>query len=143
MTKKTNHQLKKEGKFLNYKHGNALEEITQAGLPTPPVKLNKRQTEIWNVIVNNTAPEVLNEVDSLMLYGAARWFEKFEHWDSAPKREGMDEYKADVMAAMCWKQFTAICVKFGLSPMDRAKIKLDPEQQGTKKKKSLEGLLED
>ena len=141
--KKTNHQRREEGIYENSRHGNALEEITTPGLPVPPKKLSPRQRDIWNMIVDNTAPEVLNQVDSMMLYGAARWFEKFEQWDEAPAKEGMDAYKADVMASMCWKQFTAICAKFGLTPMDRAKIKLDPDQQGRKKKQTLEGLLKD
>ena len=138
---KTNHQRKEEGSYANHLHGNALEEITDAGLPIPLKELSPLQMQVWNIIVNNTAPEVLNQVDSMMLQGATRWYEKFQYWDDAPARMDTDPYKADCMASMCWKQFTAACAKFGLSPMDRAKIKLDPGQQGTKKKQSLEDLL--
>ena len=143
MTDKTNHQRKLEGTYENSRHGMALEEITQAGLPVPPKPLSPRQMQIWNMIVENTAPDVLNQVDSMMLYGAARWFEKFEMWDEMPEKEGMDQYKADTMAAMCWTKFQAICAKFGLSPMDRSKIKLDPTQQKGKKKQTLEELLKE
>ena len=99
--------------------------------------------KVWNLIVENTAPDVLNQVDSVMLQGACRWYEKFQYWDTAPAELGIDAYKADCMASMCWKSFMAISSKFGLSPIDRAKVKLDAGQQGAKKKKSLEDLLKD
>ena len=113
-------QLKLEGKYRPDRHGG--EEPQPDGLPKKPRGLPKNASKFWD----STVPRLVElglatDLDSCMLTQLARWYDVYQSCMDAYEKEGLRHQM--VSAGTAWKQFDALAAKFGLTPVDPAKLR--------------------
>ena len=95
------------------------------GVPQMPEWLDDDGRALWDSVVSKlTAAGVSREIDSPSLAAMCRWWSLWRRLDRQ-LNSGEMAWKDICAASAAWKQFSAIASKFGLTPVDRTKLKVD------------------
>ena len=121
---KTTSELKLTGTWRADRHGDRA-DVTPQGRPVKPDDLDADAADLWDAIIDGCLARGADSADAPALSSMCRWWSVYIRCDR--KMAGDDpNYKAGVLASMAYKQFSQMAAKFGLTPVDRAKLKMDP-----------------
>jgi P27 family predicted phage terminase small subunit len=119
-----------EGTWREDRDGDPALVVPAAGEPVCPVGLKGEALSMWERIVPRLVESgVARECDSDQLAAMCRWWARYrlgekrlEKLQPGHKRE----YQQTLLVAICWTNFDKIASRFGMTPSDRAKLRLDP-----------------
>lgn len=123
---KTSAELKLYGGFRKDRHGSRAE--FSASEPVKP-GLGKIASAIWDLVVNGLPLDAKSAIDAPALEGMCRWYGVFAEYMGKLESDTGD-YRVLMMASIAWKQFESAAAKFGLTPVDRAKLKVPAKDSG-------------
>ena len=113
--------LRLQGTFEPGRHKSRADEALSAGDPVKPRGLGKDGSAMWDRTVRLLPPDALGELDTDALTAMCLWFQRFR------TKMRRTDYKSHVEAAMAWKNCAGLLAKFGMTPVDRTKIKSEAE----------------
>jgi len=131
--KKTVAELKMTGRYREDRHGDR-NEPRPKGEPRKPDWLTGVASDLWDRIVPDLVEaKVATSWDQAALEILCR---SYAEWRAADRllRETEDiseRYKCMVMCTSAGKQLDRYLAKFGLTPVDRRKIDVPPDEEGT------------
>jgi P27 family predicted phage terminase small subunit len=117
------------------------------GTPKKPRGLDKEAAWMWDLTVKGSPPEMLGNVDSAYLEGMCRWWSVWRSYEQAildagrseASESSMDQYKLITLAHMAWNNWAKAAAKFGLTPVDRQRLRIAAE---TGKRNPIDELRE-
>lgn len=128
--------LKLMGAFRNNRHAERENEPQPTGTPVAPAWLDETGLELWNRLVPKLiAIGVAKDFDNESLGSMCRWWSAWRKADAALVENGITTAGMNQSVA-AWKQFSLLASKFGLTPVDRTKIAVEPkdDNQDTEKR---------
>lgn len=109
------------------------------GVPLKPKGLDAAASWLWDLVVDPmVAQQVATEIDTAALIGMCCWWSRYKSLEDGMAESGVPEYRELAMATMAWKQFMMAASKFGLTPSDRAGLRIG---SGKTKESPLEQFL--
>jgi P27 family predicted phage terminase small subunit len=100
------------------------------GVPAMPGHLNDDAKAFWSAVVPGlVATRVAAACDAPVLGEMCVWWEVYRRFSDHLQDTGAEEdgaLRAMVNAKMAWKEFDRIAARFGLTPSDRARLRVDP-----------------
>jgi phage terminase small subunit len=132
---KTTAQHKRDGTFRADRHGDRLDADEFGGsLPheCPAHLTNSYAREIWELVIQSSPPDVLQAIDETHLAGCCWWGGEFHRIaDELDNTEPTEPayYRLQCSAAMAWKHYAAASSRFGMTPIDRARLKVSPKAE--------------
>ncbi len=110
--------------------GDLADVVLPPGVPSKPDSLSKHAGELWDAIVPGLIEcGAVAAIDGTMLAAMAEWHARYRQW-AGPLDAGEpddDGSRRRLMGACAaWKQFEGLASKFGLSPGDRARLRVQP-----------------
>jgi P27 family predicted phage terminase small subunit len=123
------HEL--DGTYRPDRHG--AEPIRAQGFAIKPEDLDGYASDVWDFIIedlNRTA--VAGKVDSVTLAEGCRWYGRYRRFSIALDSDKVSDDPDEVLklvkvVATCWEKFANIAMRFGLTPVDRMRLKVAPE----------------
>jgi phage terminase small subunit len=124
-------ELKLYGGFRKERHAGRVDELIGGSEPVKP-DLDDVASSVWDLVVTCLPAGVKSAIDAPALAGMCQWYSRYVSLMERLKGvEGdKDEYRMIVMCSQAWKQFEGLAGRFGLSPVDRAKLKVPPRDEG-------------
>lgn len=123
---------KRDGTYRADRHGDRLESPTTAGAPDRPEWLSGEAEIWWDAIIACLPADVAGEADDFALaLLCEKWAEwrkysaALEHIEVTDK----EHYKVAMLANMAGKTVQGLLGKFGMTPSDRAKMKIVPPKE--------------
>lgn len=86
---------------------------------------------MWCLVVDTSPEGVLRAIDATELTGCCWWYGEYIKAMQAmrPMRPTAKAYyRLANLAAIAWKHFAAAASRFGMTPADRARLKLSPPE---------------
>lgn len=122
-----------DGTHRDDRHGKPEEQVHAAGTPQKP-ELFAEASALWDQLVPGlTARGIVGESDQPMLVVMCEWGGLYRRSMAAlAKLKGMGSKTARVLtmqAAEASRHFETIACRFGLTPADRAKLRVSPEKK--------------
>lgn len=125
--KKPTALLKFEGDYYASRHGDRSGEPQFDGKPTPPDNLTGAALEYWHQLAPGlTQSGVATQLDSLALGNLCWWVVESERLKALPLDERPEKWLYLVQVAD--KAVRDYMARFGLTPSDRAKINVVPQE---------------
>lgn len=125
-----------EGTFRPDRDGDPALQVEASGLPVPPADLSAEALAFWNLIVPQlVASKVAAEADSTQLGMMCQWWARYQRYSEACDTLPIDDkglYQMTVLCGIAWTNFDKIAARFGLTPSDRAKLRVDPSKAATR-----------
>ncbi len=112
-----------KGTFRPNRHADRADVAYPHGAPPEPEHLGEVGRELWRDIVTQTPPEALCEIDWPGLTECCRWYELSDTYHRLLLDDPL-EYKVLKACTDASNKFLQYMSKFGLSPVDRARIKI-------------------
>jgi phage terminase small subunit len=125
--------LKLQGQYRSDRHGDRADAELSTGSPVKPDGLPPFASAMWDHVVKAVHSDLLAEADTACLEGMAHWYSV---WRSNITSVDASELRT---AAAAWDRFAALTIRFGMSPVDRTKIKL--QAKDNKPRDPMEELL--
>lgn len=127
---------KLEGTFRSDRHGDRGDLLLDLpGSPQMPAGLGDDARELWvRVVTQLTRAKVAVEIDSSQLEAMCRWWARYLENERHACEFAHDIEAGDVYekrAKRAWDAFDKVAARFGLTPADRAKLKL-PQDNSAK-----------
>lgn len=124
-------ELKLWGGFRSARHAGRVDELIGGTEPVKP-ELDDVASSVWDLVVTCLPADAKSSMDSPALAGMCQWYSRYVSLmqrlqDAAGEK---DEYRLIVMCSQAWKQFEGAAGRFGLTPVDRAKLKVPPKDEG-------------
>ena len=99
--------------------------------PEPPDHLAGEALKFWRSVVPGLAKMgILCELDAPMLSMMCWWYAEARRFADAAEKADLSDLKAHrrllVMASLCAGHFDKIAARFGMTPADRARLRIDP-----------------
>ncbi len=131
---KTTAQHIKDGTYQPCRHSRRVDAIIQnSDMPPPPEELGEYGKEMWLDVCESLPKEVLVKIDVFQLLGMCEWWQQWRELQKAIAtcNDVLDPtyYKLNQMTAVVWKHFAAASSRFGMTPSDRAKIKITEKEK--------------
>ncbi|MHB9019805.1 MAG: P27 family phage terminase small subunit [Minisyncoccota bacterium] len=104
------------------------------GVLLKPKDLGRWGNRLWESVCDFAEQAGAGECDTESLAGMCRWYQEYRRITAQVVRVGPtnDKHRALLYsAALCWRQFSEMAGRFGLTPADRAKLKSDLGVQPT------------
>jgi phage terminase small subunit len=122
---KTSAQHKADGTYRKDRQGRRAEAMFRPGAPQQPPGFDDDAKRIWKMIVDQVPSEVLSTLDAFALEDCCRWYSLLCKYHQLLADDPLEEQLLK-SANEASKNFKQYCAKFGLSPVDRARIKAPP-----------------
>ena len=124
---KTAAQHKADGTFRKDRHGARAELAIRPGAPEMPDDLDEDGIGLWQKIIETLPAEVLSELDSYGLADCCRWWSVMVRCHRFVRDNPADKESISLLNTAT-NHFHKYSAKFGLSPVDRARLKSPPKQ---------------
>lgn len=111
--------------------GDRMDDSAFAG-ELPPCPLKGVAAELWAQVVASSPEGVLRAIDAPHLAGMCRWGAEYHRASTALAKTAPTNpahYRLMLAAAMAWKHFAAASSRFGMTPIDRARLKSVPKDE--------------
>ena len=69
---------------------------------------------------------LLQPIDSEALTAMCQWWSEFRILQATPATTSAETYKRSIALASCFKNWSNLAARFGLTPKDREKLTIDP-----------------
>lgn len=125
---------KVDGTFRADRHG----ERADAGhdffqVPTKPKDLKGEGAKLWKLVVDNlAASRSTSKLDTASLHAMCKFWNRYLELDQRATENAFDDEFAEVLeerALKAWRAFDRIASRFGMTPADRAKLKVSPSEK--------------
>lgn len=118
-------QHRRDGTIRRDRHGDRAEEAFERGRPKPTARVPQDARWLWKLVVAKVPEGQLSPLDSMNLEALCRWWSRWNYFDGRLKNEvgQNDEYKTAMLAVAAWKQVEKIAMRYGLSSLDRTRLK--------------------
>ena len=97
-----------------------------------PVKIEKPDclegyaSDHWDFVVPKLLEMgVLHPVDVEALTALCQWWAEYRRLQSQPQADSGDAYKRSISLASCFKNWSNLAARFGLTPKDREKLEIE------------------
>jgi len=125
---KPTRELKITGQYRKDRHGDRVDPQLTAGQPRMPRWLTDRGAkDMWRRIAPPLyKARIATQEDALALTALCEWWSEWRKAYRAMQRaDGVDErLAAQTMARRAWGEASELMKRFGLTPVDRARIKV-------------------
>ena len=125
---KSTRELKITGAYRKDRHGDRCDPELTPGQPVRPKWLRAREAkELWDRVVPSLCKAgIATQEDGDALASMCRWYGEWRRADRTLQRaEGLDDRdKAVNVARKTWNECFALMRRFGLTPADRAALKV-------------------
>jgi P27 family predicted phage terminase small subunit len=117
-----------EGTYRADRHGDVAGQILPAGTPIKPAGMSEYSGKLWDQVVTELTSEgVAKRIDTIALAEMCQWYARYrkssDEFDlMKPKAKGANKMLQQALAS--WKEFEKSMSKFGLTPADRAKLRI-------------------
>lgn len=118
--------LKLNGTYRQDRHAGRLDAVALPGTLDKPGDLPPDAAGLWDLITATLPPGTLAAIDAAALTACCCWFARWRDLDRRLQAGDGDEYRLLTLACAAAKQFATLAGKFGLTPVDRAKLTTAP-----------------
>jgi P27 family predicted phage terminase small subunit len=132
------HQL--DGTYRADRHGDAGQAVQPAGEPQMPLEFAGEARACWeSVVAPLVALKVAKAIDQPALVALCEWWARYRLYSSRLDRpetidlDVLDQSRLVRIAANAWSEFSRLAARFGLTPADRQRLRV----QGEGKKKGV------
>ena len=98
------------------------------GVPVKPAGLGRYGSPLWDAVVEHATSIGAGACDSETLAGMCRWYDDYRRTRGALAKLPVNsrDFRATMYAAAtAWRAFHDMASRFGLTPVDRAKLKFE------------------
>jgi P27 family predicted phage terminase small subunit len=131
-TPKSRSKHKRDGTFRADRHAALVDDSDFNGdLPERPADLSADELAVWDHVVETTPEGVLRLIDESELIGLCFWYGEYRRAIAAMRGMRITAkayYRTIQLAAIAWKHFAAAASRFGMTPADRARLKIAPSK---------------
>jgi P27 family predicted phage terminase small subunit len=134
--RKPTQKLKLHGGYRKDRHKDRADEPEFDGTPEKPAGLKGEASALWDRIVEPLAKQhVARSIDATVLQGMCEWWALYRKAQAeldklklTPAKTVLDSdrlneaRKLQMIASRAWQYFAAAAAKFGLTPVDRARL---------------------
>lgn len=121
-------QAKADGSYREDRHGQRVDDRYPTGAPPRP-EMGEIATRLWDDITRITPAEVLVQFDWAALKACCEWYEVASKLRQQVTADPLDG-RTLRSAAQAEKTFLSLATRFGLTPVDRTRIKaIKPERK--------------
>jgi phage terminase small subunit len=92
---------------------------------------------MWSEVVKGCPPAMLGKVDTAYLEGLCRWWSIWRQYEQLILDGEGNQFRLITMAQIAWSNWSKAAAKFGLTPVDRQRLRIAAE---TGKQNPLEEL---
>jgi P27 family predicted phage terminase small subunit len=130
------------GTFRADRDGDPAEAVPASGAPKPPTHLKGDGLKFWKQVVPGLVESgVAKACDAPALAMMCEWWARYRKLsmlldEDAPENNPVaqvlkekQEYQRLVMLGIAWTNFDKVAARFGLTPSDRAKLRLGGEKK--------------
>lgn len=121
--------LKVHGTFREDRHGG--EEPKSVGALELPSGMSEQARWFWNQHIEQVKANGAGAGDLAVLLSACQWWSKYHELMAGDTTE----YRDFIRMSMAWKNFDRAVSRLGLSPTDRAKLRIPGEKKSSTKSK--------
>lgn len=125
---KTTAAHKRDGTARKVRHADIVPESSFADATREaPVELSAEAALIWHATIAALPSDQIKQADVNQLAGMCHWYAEFQKVNAAAAEfEVFDPayYRLMTLAAIAWKHFAAASSRFGMTPVDRARMKI-------------------
>ena len=128
---KTTAAHKRDGTTVKVRHADRVPDAAfpDAKIECPP-ELSGPAALIWHQVIAALPTDQVKQADVSQLAGLCHWYGEFQKVNEAiAELEVIDPayYRLMTLAAIAWKHFAAASSRFGMTPVDRARMKMAVE----------------
>ena len=105
---------------------------TAGGKLAKPAELGRYGSKLWDQVLPHAESVGGGECDSESLAGMCRWYNDYRRIQAALVKVSPtnDKYRGLLYSmATAWRAFVDMAGRFGLTPVDRAKLRVDPKEE--------------
>lgn len=139
---KTIARHKRDGTYRRDRHGDRVDDSDFEGdLPERPADLSVDELSVWELVLGTSPDGVLRAIDESELIGCCWWYGEYckaMRCMRPMKATAKAYYRLANLAAIAWKHFAAAASRFGMTPADRARLKMTKADE--KQEDPLEAL---
>jgi len=122
-----------DGTHRRDRHGDPAAIVASPGTPERPKELAGDAKKLWDAIVPGLVESgVATERDAVELAEMCQWFKRYKKAAKECDRTAASNpyYRQLLLATKtAWGEFDGIASRFGLTPSDRARLKVEPKQK--------------
>lgn len=115
--------LKLHGGYRKHRHADRVEASN--GRPVKPDYLKDHGAELWDQLIDQLTAWGAAECDTAALASMCEWWDRYRKcMDLMTDPSAESGYKLQVLAGQAWNNFYRMAGQFGITPADRAKLKM-------------------
>lgn len=125
-----------DGTYRPDRHGDQGAAVQAAGEPVMPADFSGEARACWeSVVAPLVALKVARGLDQPALVALCEWWARYRRYAAAfdaPEAMELDvlhQTRLGSLAALAWDQFSRIAARFGLTPADRQRLRVDGPQK--------------
>lgn len=118
---------KRDGTFRADRHGDRVDASFPTGLPVKPHDLPPESEWLWNHLVENMPAEQIALIDRTAMESACIWYAHWKRFDALLMQSPDPEIFK--MASQSWGRLEKLFSKFGMSPLDRARLRAPAKKE--------------
>lgn len=128
---KPTEQHRLDGTYRADRHGSAGASVDAAGVPTKPRGLKGEGEKLWKRVVPGLVSSgVARACDTDCLVSLCEWWARYVRFALMLDSADLDTDPKDLsrytrLASQCWGEFARLAGKFGLTPADRVKLRVE------------------
>jgi phage terminase small subunit len=120
---------KRNGTYRADRHGDRDDAAVAHGKPRMPRRVPKSSRWIWRLVVASYPVESLSRLDEVTLEALCVWWARWQTFNARLDVEpgSKAEYLNAMLAVASWKQVDKLAMRFGMSVLDRARLRTAPK----------------
>ena len=87
---------------------------------------------VWDRVVGTAPDGILRAIDEAELIGLCNWYGEWKRLMDLMRQTDVEQkayFRYATLAAIAWKHFAAAASRFGMTPADRARLRLAPKKE--------------
>lgn len=121
------------GTLREDRHGDVESHFNPAGAPVKPADMGEDASRLWDsVIADLNTGSVATRIDSATLAEMCAWYQRYKTFANELDALGYEPKASAELMYLCstsWKNFEAMAIQFGLTPVARMKLKIQKDEK--------------